>query len=505
MKKLTSILLVLLMLTTLLASCGEEKKPASTSASTKKPTTSTTIPGKEEKDFSYIDEYVSSLSTGHTYNGATFTIVGREERGFPKDEELTGDPENDALFNRQKDLEAAFNITISNENVDPGDNDGAGAPTAEKVFQSVSSGLNTYDLVEGNLMTCGQVMLNQKAIRPVDDMEGFDFERSWWLNDIQGQLGINGRLFFLTGKIADSFYGSPGAILFNKKLVLDYDIEDPYALVKSGEWTFDKMAEVASKIPASSGVYRYMMSTQDGLGFFEGGGFTVSARDADGKPVVPDSLSSEATAYIEKLAGVFGDTSITYNFALPEKYGYTSSNDMSSSYEPEDIFTDNKILFWSTGMGTASDMREKDVEFGIIPVPKSDASQENYIGFESAWGVSGFFVPYNLNDEEMVGYVTEAMAALSEKYLEPTYYDRALVKGSVYDQESKEMLDIIYHSGVIDLADTYQWGTSGQPVVKLIDNNAIGFSANLASAYGGNARIANRNISLLLKLVEGYK
>ena len=156
-------------------------------------------------------------------------------------------------------------------------------------------------------------------------------------------------------------------------------------------------------------------------------------------------------------------------------------------------------------MGTASDMREKDVEFGIIPVPKSDASQENYIGFESAWGVSGFFVPYNLNDEEMVGYVTEAMAALSEKYLEPTYYDRALVKGSVYDQESKEMLDIIYHSGVIDLADTYQWGTSGQPVVKLIDNNAIGFSANLASAYGGNARIANRNISLLLKLVEGYK
>ena len=104
----------------------------------------------------------------------------------------------------------------------------------------------------------------------------------------------------------------------------------------------------------------------------------------------------------------------------------------------------------------------------------------------------------------MVGYVAEAMAALSEKHLESTYYDKALIKGSVYDGESKEMLDIIYHTKVLDLVDTYRFGSSDEPIAKLIENNIMGVSHNLASAYRGNARIANRGINSLIKIIGSY-
>ncbi len=503
-KRVFASILAAVILASALTACGDneqdKKKPASSASSTTGGGSGGGDAG--EDDFAYIDSYVKSLSAEHNFDGAVFNIIGREEQGFPVNEEITGEPKNDALYRRQLDLESAFNIDIDNENVDPGDNDGAGVPTAEKVFNDVNGGLNTYSLVEGNLMTCGQVMLNQKVLSTVDNIEGFDFDNSWWLNDIEDQLSVGGHLFFLTGKINPSHYGDPAALLFNKKIVEDYGVDDPYAIVKAGEWTLDKMNEIASKIPAGGDVYRYMVGSSNGLGFYAGGGFTVSERDSEGKPVVPESLSAEATSYIESIAKLLGDSSITFNYTIPTNYSYSNGGDMPDNRE---VFTDGKTLFWAVGMDRAAEMRNYDVEFGILPMPKRDASQKNYVALSSAWSVSGYFVPANVKDETMVGYVTEAMAALSEKYLEPAFYDEALVKGSVYDLESKEMLDLLYHAKMLDLADTYHWGGDGDAaVVKVIDNNAIGKTQNLSSSYGPSARMANRHIAQLLRTIETY-
>ena len=37
-------------------------------------------------------------------------------------------------------------------------------------------------------------------------------------------------------------------LFFNKKLIEEYDLDDPYALVKSGEWTLDRLFSMSSEM-----------------------------------------------------------------------------------------------------------------------------------------------------------------------------------------------------------------------------------------------------------------
>ncbi len=482
-----------------MVSCGKTEKNVFSEDTAKGGAASIQTTDGEGK-FNYIDEYVGALASGRDFGGKSFVVVGDRRNTFPTEDELTGNLENDALFNRQREIENLFNIKMEPVHVEQGEYDGPDIPIADKVYDDVSSGINSFDLVAGNIMICGRLMLSRGTIRSVDDMEGVDLERDWWLNDIEAQLSLGGRLFGLTGKISATHYSDASAILFSKKLAADYAMEDPYPLVRDGEWTLDKMLELASVIPSGSGIYRYMIAHPDGLAYYYGGGFSISERGADGVPYVPDQLSSDAADYIEKLSRIFSDTSVTYNYKLKNTvYNGSMEND-------EVVFEKGGALFWTDVMGRAVEMRDYNVEFGILPIPKKDSAQKDYVSMASAWNVCGVFVPINVKDETVTGCVVEATAALSEKYLEPAFYDRALLKGSVYDAESKDVLDLIYHSKKFDLADTFQLGGEGDgAIVNIIDDNASGKRENLSSAYPSAARVSKRQIGQIMKQIENYE
>ena len=544
-KKLLAILLAVLMLSGILASCGEtssggksgSRKSASTESESgsgrednetlkvlqpepskdEKPSATTGADDKNEPSqdkpnwndpYAYINEYVESLAAERTFDGATFTILGRglsENDGgythngaFPMAEELIGSLENDALFNRQKALEDIFDIDIVTANVERGDYDGPGVPTALLVIDAVNAGLPTYDLVDGNISIAGKYLLEKNALMEVHELEAVDFSQSWWLNDLEDQLSMNGGLYFLAGKISTQHYSDASCILFNKRVAEDYAIEEPYEAVKSGKWTFDKMNEIASVIQGGGDTYRYMLWWGDALSFYFGAGYSITEKDSSDIPSVASSLPNEAADYIHKLGSVFGDTDISYNYLKPAAYGATSWADME---ENRDMFNEEKVLFWVTDMGTIAEMRQYDVEFGILPIPKRDASQKEYISYTQAGVVSAFYVPSNVKDPTMVGYVVEGMAALSEKYLEPAYYEISLVQRGVYDMDSKEMLDIIYTTKKLDMADIFGFGD----IANLIDNNCNGSKEDLAAEYASKVKIANNSVKSLLKAVVSNK
>ena len=482
-KKLLSMVLAMIMLSGALVGCGDNSA-ATTGGSSGMPA--------GNGDYAYIDEYVKNLAAEHTFGGATFKIVGLEN-SFPVSEELTGSLESDALWNRQKALEDIFDIDIVTQTVDMGSYDGPSLPTALYVIDQVTAGLQEIDLVNANLSYGGKAMLEKNILMEVHGLDAVDFSRSWWLNDIEDQLSVGGNLYFLTGKIITQHYGDASCLLFNKKVVEDYNIEEPYEIVKSGEWTFDKMNEIAQQLPAEGDVYRYMMR-EAGKSFFFGGGYSITTKNDKDIPEISSSLSNEAAEYINKLGSVFGDTSITVNYSKYADFGAAVPNDMDKQ---EDIFSDGKVLFWAVHMSTVSGMREFDAKFGILPIPKRDASQKEYISYTDAGAVNGYYVPSNVKNPTMVGYVVEGMAALSEKYIEPAYYESALVQRGVYDWDSKEMLDIIYKTKKLDIADIYGFGD----VVSLVENNCNGSKADLASGYASTAKVSNNNVKSLLKAI----
>ena len=96
-------------------------------------------------------------------------------------------------------------------------------------------------------------------------------------------------------------------------------------------------------------------------------------------------------------------------------------------------------------------MRSYDtVEFGVVPPPKYDESQEKYITMMNA-ATSMFCVPITIEDTKYVGAVLEAWAAKAHNVTIPAYFEVALKTKYSRDDESAAMLDLILKSATVDL------------------------------------------------------
>lgn len=475
--KFLALFLACIMIILCLAACSDKKTLADGEGS------STNNGGVDE--YAEINEYVASLKKDFPFNGDTFSIVGKIG-DHCEDEEVTGNLENDALYNRMREIEDVFGITYMYD-ICTGENHES-SPSLEvmdKVETDVMSGLGTYDLAHSNIMVGGQVMLGNSLLQPVEGFAALDLSRSWWINDIENQFGIGGHLYFLTGKIVKDHYSDPACILFNKKLADNYNLEDLYELVKAGEWTFDKMIEVSSVIPANSGTYRLGLGNYEcGLSLYFGAEFSLSDVDEEGNITLPVNLGNDNIDYIDKVAAAIDDNNT-----------YFVDKRVENAEAPS--FEEGEVLFSSDSMGGVSYYREKDIEFGILPIPKRDTAQKNYISYSHAMAVCSYTISKVAKDPEKSAVIAEAMAALSEKYLEPAYYEKALKGRGTYDTESRDMLDLIYRTKKVDYAATYQWGN----VWELIDDAITGVKDSYVGSYTSSARFGNLKVKQLLSKI----
>jgi hypothetical protein len=116
------------------------------------------------------------------------------------------------------------------------------------------------------------------------------------------------------------------------------------------------------------------------------------------------------------------------------------------------MFENNQGLFMHTTLYRIEFLRGLNVDFGILPYPKFDEQQENYVS-----RMEYFFaqqVPVTNTDLERAGVMLEALNSESAKTIFPAFYEIALKTKYVRDDSSAEMLDLITKSLVIDIGDT---------------------------------------------------
>lgn len=486
-KSAVAAVLAVMMVLPLIVSCSDTCSDAESSTATQ------WVTETEEDSFLEIDSYVSDLvASSGGFDGSAFNIISSEMSVLPETMEETGSLENDTLYMRQRDIEELFDVKmelskatgIGYEDVEHEIND--------LVRRDVMSDSRTYDLIEANIMLCGTYMLESDLIQPSDNFDAIDPEQSWWISGIRERYTICDKLYYLTGKINVTNYSAPACVLFNKTVAENFGIYGMYDHVKNGTWTLDRMLESASPITAGSDVKRFMIGgAGGGLSMLFAAGFTLSSYDENGDPVLPDSLGNDMVSYIDKLADSLGDDSITYN----QMRAYYNG---AEQFVDTDTFENGRVLYWVDVLGTAVDMRKYDVEFGILPIPKRDENQKEYIGFANAWQVKGVLFPKNVKDSEMTGVITEAMAALSEKHVEPAYLEKSLKGRSTFDHESREVVDILYNNQIADLADTYQWAD----IVVVINKACLGVIDSYVSSYVGSVAFARIQIRKLLANVK---
>ena len=126
-------------------------------------------------------------------------------------------------------------------------------------------------------------------------------------------------------------------------------------------------------------------------------------------------------------------------------------------------FVEGRELFYMCGLIHVSSFRKMEDEFGILPIPKWDAKQDRYYHSVSIDNSTVMSIPSNITGQDLedVGLVISAIGELSEYKLMPAFYDVQLKYRDSRDDESAEMLDIIFDSRTFDLGATYNESLNG--------------------------------------------
>ena len=437
----------------LLTACADSAD--TTAESTAAPTTDTAPATETESvDLAIAQVPADADFTGHTF---TFLITGNTENNWQKNDfhapEETGDVLNDARFRRNLAVEERFGIKIETEE-QYGQTKGAGTGflTIEKC---VMAGDTTYDagMIAG--YDCATLAYSG-MLYDLCDMPYVDLTQRWWDQRVNEDLTINGKLYYTTGDISTADNDATGAILFNKKIVQDYDLPDPYALVRDGKWTISKMVEMGKGIAADlNGDSKYDLNDRYAaivwddtmMGIINAAGVKCATVMENGK--------LELTFYNDRLLSMFEQYRDAY-YDNTQAYAYQRvSYDIT---DPVNMFSNDQSLFFFQLLDLVTYFRDMKTDFGILPLPKLDEQQERYYATIGSWHSVFLCAPAIQEDAERTGIILEALAAESYNTVTPAYYEKTLVGKYIRDEESEEMIDLILSSHVYDLGWFYQVG-----------------------------------------------
>lgn len=492
-----SVFLTALMLFSVVA-CADRDTPAETTAAPSASTTAapaeTTLP--EETEYKAVANVPDDLKyAGHEFNIyiSHNTENGREKNDF-KAEEQTGEALNDAIFKRNQTIEERFGIKI--KTFEDWDSASFGAGKAFKTLSQAQI-TNTYEYdaaMVGGYDT--STLAYQGYLYDLNTVPYIDTDQPWWDQKCNTDLTIAGKLFYTTGDISTADNDATCAILFNKDLREQFYLEDPYKLVAEGNWTLDKMIEMAQAVPADlNNDGRYHIEDRVGaliwqdtiLSMVNATGARCAIVDTDGNTIKLTINDERIFAVIDKYLDAFLADGMSYGY---QRDSYDITN-------PLNMFANKQALFYTQLLDLVSYLRNMETDFGILPHPKFTETQDEYYNTVGSYHSVFLCVPGAQENIERTGAIIEALAAESMNIVTPAYYEKTLVGRYVRDEESVATLDIILATRVYDLGWFYQLGNYNNTLINIWASGNNTFS----SQYRVMEKIANKTLD---KINDAY-
>jgi len=476
MKKIFSCLLIAAMMLQLVACSGGTAKETEAATEAATETTETTrvqhqIP--DELDFG-----------GETFSVAFFADAGAEKNYYA--EETSSDNMVAAVFRRTKKVEDFLGITIKYEtDVEQSD--------YKTLYKSGD------DLYQQLFYPEALSFVTEGYLQNLEELPYLDFTADWWNAEQMDRLTLGKYPYFA---VCDFMITSPTVLLFNRNMITDNNLENPYDLVLNNTWTLDKFSEMLFAVindidgdGAFGGEDDIVGSNIESFGavaLLTGCDQMISAKNEAGKLELV--LNSEKTlSIIDKFITIFqtGGAIVNAETLNPVNNGKKS-------------FGSGKVLFsvgWPETMATVTNY---DFNTGIVPMPKFNEEQKNYMCYDMSglMAVSG-----TTKNKDLVGAALEFLAWDSKNEVFPTYYDVLLKTSNASDMETRQMMDIIFDSIAYEIGGVYfnmqpgfceLWYTGAQALVWGLSN----FSA-FFRAYKNPARSTIENFYTELAKFEG--
>ncbi len=453
---LTSAILALL----LCACGGEGEETKTTEAVTGGATEAVTEAGYTDNlpaDLDFGGYNIRALmASGYTQ---TFTVTGED----------SADVINELIFNRNIKMQERLNVTLEPIRVE----ETPWATMTDMVRTSVMAGSDDYDLVGGALWYTQGLMFGDYMYN-LYDAPYIDITTDWWSTDYIEGMSWEDYRYWLCGPMDLTYISATCCIYANLPLFNNHYDEDLYDLVFDGKWTLDRMNQYATDIyqdldssgDASEGdLMGFVIENDLSLEpYVYACGIDITALDENGNMYLALTEDPEPVInFWDKWIDIQNNSTflkVTWSEQL-----------QATSTVGNDMFIEGNLLFrYGTLGNSSSTWRDMEDDYAILPMPKYDEAQENYIGVYRD-SLNLFGAPMTITEQALNASCAfmEACAAYSYDTIIPAYMDNALKNKYLRDERSVEVIDML----------------AKQPVCNFgAEVRDLGFSDFLKTLYG---------------------
>ena len=346
-----------------------------------------------------------------------------------------------------------------------------------------------YDIAMPHMTTAAPLIQEDLFLDLYEFSDIINFDAPYWDQNAEASLSMGNKLFLTTGDFSVLTMDVTHCILFNRKLINDYNLESPYDLVQNGNWTLDKMLSMAKAVTADTDG-QPGITFKDTIGLFInnnysnslfiGSGESFARKNSEGVPEL-SVYNTNSVSVVEKIYSIFSDDAVLVdeqfnNDAIAA--GYTNCY-----WAARDALGTNRALFVTISLSDIINMSQytDSCDFGLLVTPKYTEDQDRYYSYISIVYASGCVIPSFNTEPETAALVLEAMAAASTSTVKTNYYERIIKMQKIQDEESEKMLDFIFDNRVYDIGALFNWNGLRDFVSSCVTGTANTFVASYDS------------------------
>lgn len=405
-------------------------------------------------------------------------------------ESLTGDVQNDAVFERNMMVEEKLNIDIEIawKSIDAVNN---------TCRTQVQSGDQSFDMFGGHRKS---LALSYEGMQyDLTEIDTLDLTQEWWDQSYIEAISIYDSLYTIIGDIGVSTLLFISSMTFNKDMLDANHIAYPYDLVREGKWTLEALQNIIKDQGSDlngDGVMKREddlfsllgWATESAYSLFYGADFAFVNRNASGEPLL-EYDTEKLNTILEKVVDIW---------TMDNVYLYTGSATVPEHEKTYAVFAEERAMFSDIALCKIgwfyTDMED---EYGIVPIPKLNEEQENYMSY-LGFTIPVLFLPANAENPERTGTIMEACCTASYDHVTPQMYEIVTKLKNTRDEDSAEMIEIIIRNKFIDTAHFYDIEGYGTLPTNVINSG----SSNATSIIKAFERIANKEWEKILAAFE---
>ena len=403
-------------------------------------------------------------------------------------EDMDGDILTDDIFDRNRWLQEEYNIRVNSTNC-------AHNMLKQTIDSQISSGSDDFQVVDTFGFGSGNLM-GKFYFTNMREISTIDFSNPWWNQDILNAYSIAGWVEFAASDMLLLDKGATSLMIFNQELADELSIPDPYQKVRDGDWTIEALTEDMQlgcrELNGDS-----VMNGEDQWGLASGDDLCLALYVSSGsKFIQTDEEGFFYYSFLEPdsldiMMDIFDQVMLSQYFFN----SYINSKTVCPS------FKDGQVLF-SYGMAKSTkSLRALDMVYGLVPIPKYDDLQDEYVSWVNAWHDSMFAVMTTASEPETIGAALELLGYYSYYRIRTDLYDTVICGRGTRNAESIEMLNILFKNRVYDMGISFD---SPNSFADHVQRNTATGSSSFASLIASHSNDLEKHIADLNDLVFLY-